>query len=132
MREKDLKRIRELGKTMQIIEEQIAELRSTAERSTTALDGLPRGSSMRSIVEESVVKLLRRVGELQEIELEYLQLKAMLADELFDLDEADACVLSMRYLQCKSYDEIAKELRCSVSNVFRMHRRALRRILTRD
>ena len=132
MREEELDRLKKLRREMPLIEETIKELRAQAERMTTMLDGLPRTNTMVSSLEASVVKLMSRAEELQRKQMEYYALKMVLATELYALEPIEESVMSMRYLQGKGYKEIAKLLGCSVTNVFRLHRLARKKIITSE
>ena len=132
MREEELDRLKKLRREMPLIEETIKELRAQAERMTTMLDGLPRTNTMVSSLEASVVKLMSRAEELQRKQMEYYELKMALATELYALEPIEGRVMSMRYLQGKGYKEIATILRCSVTNVFRLHRLARKKIITSE
>lgn len=134
MQEKELKRLKDLTIEADGLEERILQLYARAQQTTALLDGLPRSSTMRSKIEETIIKL-RSVIEEQERKLTELYiLREQFETELDarDLTRRQKDVLRYRYLKSKSYGWIAKELNQSVSHIFKVHRLALKRFLDRS
>ena len=130
MRKDDLFRLKELTKELAGAEDRIILLRAQAERITAMLDGLPRGSLMRSKIEESVVKLVTAADDLENKRSELLSLQAELITDIAYLPALESTVIRMKYLEGWSFRTIAATFKCSVGHIFKAHRRALKKFLT--
>ena len=122
----------ELQKSTQDAEERIEQLKAQATRTTALLDGLPHGSTMRSKIEESVVKLQSVIVEIEVDCIELVTLHNQFRAELCTLPPKEALILQMRYLDGNNFNRIAKTLRLSTARVFYYHRHGLKIILTND
>ena len=100
--------------------------RARAERITTVLTGMPRGSGSGSPMENAAVELADITTELMG-EVAELRTRRQEAARLLELmtDERLRTVLEERYLCRMSWQRVARDVFCSYDHVFRLHRRAL-------
>lgn len=129
MEQREFNRMKELLKKRRDAVERIEQLKAYATRTTALLDGLPRGSAMRSKVEESIVKLQTVISELENECVELIALQNQFRAELERLEPMKALILQMRYLDGKGFRLIAHTLSLSTPHVFDLHRRGLKIIL---
>ena len=122
----------ELRKSTQNALERIEQMKAQATRTTALLDGLPHGSTMRSKIGESVVKLHTVIAELETDYFELLALLNQFRAELETLPPREALILQMRYIDGDSFRAIAKTLSLSTPRIFDFHRRGLKKILKAD
>lgn len=106
--------------------EAAARMRARAERITTVLTGMPRGSGSGSPMENAAVELadletdlLREADELRRRRAEATRLLLLMQDERL------RTVLDERYLCRMSWQRVARDVFCSYDHVFKLHRRAL-------
>lgn len=106
--------------------EAAARMRARAERITTVLTGMPRGSGSGSPMENAAVELadlesdlLREADELRRRRAEATRLLLLMQDERL------RTVLDERYLCRMSWQRVARDVFCSYDHVFRLHRQAL-------
>ena len=130
MRKEELLRLKELTKELAGADDRIMLLRAQAERITAMLDGLPRGSLMRSKIEESVVKLVSAADDLELKRSELLSLQAELITDIAYLPAFESTVIRMKYIEGWSFRTIAAKFKCSVGYIFQLHRKALKKILS--
>ena len=128
----DLERLKELKKQSSELDERLRRLYEQATRTTALLDGLPRGSSMRSKVENSIVKIQSTIEETRSDIVELVMLEGEFTEAVSELPVMERRVLTMRYVDGRGYRQIANALGRSVDHVFKIHRRALKKILSED
>ena len=128
MTKDQLERLKELNKALKHADDEISRLRSQAERTTAMVDGLPKGSPLSSLVSESAVKLVSMAEELQMMTVERQHLINVLTVESMRLPDSQAAVIRSRYIECRSFAQIAQSLNCGVSNIFKLHRLALKEL----
>ena len=129
MRRVDLERLKELKKQSSELDERLRRLYEQATRTTALLDGLPRGSAMRSKVENSIVKIQSTIEETRADIVEQVMLEGEFTEAVRELAVMERRVLTMRYVDVRGYRQIANELGRSLDYVFKIHRRALKKIL---
>ena len=125
----DLERLKELKKQSSELDERLRRLYEQATRTTALLDGLPRGSAMRSKVENSIVKIQSTIEETRADIVEQVMLEGEFTEAVRELAVMERRVLTMRYVDVRGYRQIANELGRSLDYVFKIHRRALKKIL---
>lgn len=107
--------------------EQLERLRAMATRTTTTLSDMPRPASPDPHKTENIIiKIVKLNAELN-AEIDKLidtkiEIKHTI-DKVQDVDEK--LILEARYLNFKSYDDIASMLDMSLENIFRIHSNAL-------
>lgn len=107
--------------------EQLERLRAMATRTTTTLSDMPRPASPDPHKTENIIiKIVKLNAELN-AEIDKLidtkiEIKHTI-DKVQDVDEK--LILEARYLNFKSYDDIASMLNMSLENIFRIHSNAL-------
>lgn len=127
MKVKDLEEIRCVQKRMPAWDEELARLRSEAERVTQALSGMPRSATRKHTArEDAIVKLLEVLqAKLETVErhrARVLEARAAIVDRL---DDARQCfILDARYLQAKTWGAIATELGYSRKYVWLLYKQA--------
>lgn len=106
--------------------DQIAELRTIAEKVTPVLSDMPKGGNTTSRVEDMAIKIADLEMEIFEDINTLIALKRSLYRAINGLTDREAItILEMRYLNHKTWDEIADCVHTSLRNVHNMHGRAL-------
>ena len=128
MTKDQLERLKELNRLLKDADDQIARLRSQAERTTSMLDGLPKGSPMTSAVSDAAIKLITMADDLNVMKVEQQYLINVLIADALKLPHIQAKLIRLRYVDGRSFKYIAQELDCGVSNVFKLHRIAIKNL----
>jgi len=84
--------------------------------------------------ESPFMKYLIRINEMEEkIEKEVarlVELKEEISLVIANVDNTSyQILLRSRYISCKTWDDIAKNMYCSLDNVYKMHRKALKLVV---
>ena len=125
----DLERLKELKRLSLELDERLRRLYEQATRTTSLLDGLPRGSVMRSKIENSIIKIESTIEETRADIVEQVMLEGEFTEAVMKLPMSERQMLTMRYLDGLGYRQIANTLGRSLDYVFKIHRRALKKIL---
>ena len=128
----DLERLRELKRESATLDEKLQRLYEQATRTTALLDGLPKGSTMRSKIEDSIVKIESAIEETRADIFELVLLEGRFEESVSVLPMMERRVLTMRYLDGDGYQRIANDLGRSIDHIFKLHRRGLKKILSED
>lgn len=132
MKRSDMERLRELKMLSAELDERLRRLYEAATRTTALLDGLPRGSALRSKIEENIVKIETSIEETRADIFELLMLEGEFTAAVTKLPVMERRVLTMRYLEGRSYQGIANDLGRSIDYVFKIHRRSIKKIVAED
>ncbi len=124
--------MKELRRESEQLDERLKRLYAQAARTTTMLDGLPKGSALRSKIEENIVRIQAAIAEEERKLFELLELENRLKEALMPLPSIQRQVLAFRYFDGCSFNAIAHSLRRSVSHIFKLHRIGLKKILSDD
>ena len=107
--------------------EQMATLRSLAQKVTTSLSG-ERVSHTRNVssLEDTILLLVETENEMNQSIDALLSLRIEIGKQISALDDPDCIlVLEKRYLCYQSWEKIAADLACTVRWVHRLHAKAL-------
>lgn len=121
-----LNEIRKMGLEIDALADQIIVLRQEAEGiKAMELSDMPKGGKARDSADiiAEVVDLQQRRFELQLSHIKKRE-KAMCTIAFIDNSEYRT-LLMLRYILCKSWDNIVDEMKCSYATVFRLHGAAL-------
>ncbi len=126
-----LSQLREVKRQQRIIQEEIDELTvkagyGTGRRMARNISGTDRRCRM----EDAVLNKMELLSELEESlakqdELEHAILRAIYTVE----DKVYQSVLLMRYVRCYRWEDIAREMNYSLDNIYKLHGKALQKIL---
>ena len=106
--------------------EQQANLRELASRTGAVISDMPRNPNKgRSRVEEIIVKIMTLE---EEINADIDELVSLKSDGTVD-DPEESLLLTLRYLNYKTWEDIADELNCSVRKVHIVNSRALANVV---
>lgn len=94
-------------------------------RSGLGGDGTPRGSGTSRSVEEKAIRLADKALEWKTAELEAIQLRQEIFDVINTVPDEMGDVLYERYINLKSWSEVAKAVGYSKSRTHTLHRKAL-------
>ncbi len=107
------------------IDEQLMKLHSGTERTTSVLDKTPSGT------EDSIV-LEERLDKITEFERHYSEQLIEAMQEIIELDEwlqqlprRHEDILRLRYIDARSWSEVAKELAYSEAHCYTLHHEAV-------
>jgi len=107
--------------------EQMATLRSLAQKVTTSISG-ERVSQTRNVssLEDTILRLMETENEMNQSIDALLNLRIEIGKQISTLDDPDCIlVLEKRYLCYQSWEKIAADLTCTVRWVHRLHAKAL-------
>ena len=130
----ELDRMRELTLGLNVTEERMARLRSRAERVTALLDGLPHGSLRRSIVEESLTRIMAELDAAAAMISELSGLRMAFEVQLSgaEMSDRERLIMRLRYLDGLSWRRIGALMVVSDGWLFKMHRRAVKKFYASD
>ena len=97
-------------------------------KSTSDIDGLPRGKQLSKVVEDRAVRLADKAAEWKIAELDALHLRQEVFDVVNRIEGVPGEVLFLRYVQLRPWREICSVIPMSWSNVRRHHERGLSEI----
>lgn len=107
------------------------ELEALAKRTTLdiTMERVSGGKLTKSPMEDATVRLIDLCNEIDEIIDEYIDLKIEILESINKVKRpADRLLLEMRYLEGRSWQEIAYYLDYSERTVYKIHTRALKEI----
>lgn len=106
--------------------DQIASLKALSEKATSTFSNMPKGSRNIHSKENIITKILDLELELEQDIIEFLDIKRDIFIRIKAIGNADLeMVLEERYLCLKSWDDIAKVMKCGVDNLYKLHHKAL-------
>ena len=111
--------------------EQQANLRELASRTGAVISGMPGNPNKgRSRVEEIIVKIMTLEEEINADIDELVSLKSDITKAIGTVDDPEeSLLLTLRYLNYKTWEDIADELNCSVRKVHIVYSRALTNVV---
>lgn len=107
--------------------EQIAALNDLATKCTSTLTGMPGNPNhATSAMADTVTKIVDLQAEINRDIDRLVDLKREIVATVTAVENANyQTVLEKRYLCFLSWEQIAMDMRCSVDNVFKLHKKAL-------
>ncbi len=110
--------------------EQLEALNNLATKCSSTLTDMPRASNRNtSKVAEAVVKIADLQDEINRDIDQLVAIKCNIIRIIKNVDNAEyQTLLELRYLCFKSWEQIAVDMRYSIDNVYRKHRKALRAV----
>lgn len=104
--------------------EQIKSLRELAEKTTTALNGMPSGNGNRQ--EDAIVNMVDLQREMCDEVTKLVDIKREAWRAIKEVDNPDyRTVLELRYLSFLRWEEIAVIMGYSMRGIFRIHKEAI-------
>ena len=110
------------------LRETVETLESKATKTTTALNPNKVGNETinTNIQEDTVVKMLDLKNQIAQKENELIKLKETIFNQIYKLDNQDyRILLTHRYINFKTFEEIAVDMNYSYRHITRMHGWAL-------
>ena len=124
-----LSRARSLDSEINLLLEDLAEMRSMAEKTTASLQSVAAGGGNSRRLEDSAMKLIdlqdhinRRIDHLADTKKEIMDVIARLPDARLRM------ILQARYVKNMDWNEVAELCFVTVSNTMRLHRLALQEV----
>lgn len=119
--------VREIRERIVTTEAELANLRGLAGNLVPTLDGLPMARSLDSRVEKLGVKIVDAEAELDRLKAEFDKAAAELFDEIQRRVRSIelVAVLSLRFVSCLSFRQIARRMNYSVRQVFRLNQQGI-------
>lgn len=111
--------------------EQKEELESLAQRTTVDIsrEKVSGGRSTNSPMEDATVKLIDLCNEINDDIDKLVELKKEILETINQVEDFSCqLVLEMRYINNKSWDDVAREMGYDRRTIFRMHGKALKEI----
>ena len=107
---------------MQEVEADLATLRMTADSVKPQIDGLPRSHRIIAQVEELTLKIIQQEERLKMYKAALSVLKVGLLEKIMSLGApaAQQTVIIMRYVECRSYKDIAFHTQFPLRHVYRL------------
>lgn len=97
-----------------------------AVRSPMGGDGMPRGGGINKSVEERAIRLSDKLLKWKEAELDAIRIRQEIFDVIRSIPGEAGEVLYLRYVQLKTWDEIAKSVGYSKRHIGRLHGEGLK------
>lgn len=89
-------------------------------------DGASRGSSVGHPTEEQAIRLAEKKESWRSAALDAIEIRQEVFNLIHDVPGEMGDVLIERYINCKSWTEVAASIPCSRSTAFNLHTQALR------
>lgn len=125
MNKRELSKYYHLSLEIKDLEEQINELMNSLIGSPI-LTGMPHGSGTGNPVEQKATLLLNLKNKLEKRRSEALKKLTQIELYIAEIEESEVrLIFTKRYIQFKRWEDIAKEMCMSISNVFRKHKEQL-------
>ena len=94
-------------------------------RSVSDNDGMPHGSGVSKPTEEKAVKLADKALDYQLAHLEAIRIRQKVFDVINHIPGDQGVILYERYIDLKSWDDIASKVGYSKRHVYNIHKEAL-------
>ncbi len=126
MNKKELSKYYHLSMEINEIESQIKELMKGLVGSP-ALTGMPHGSGVGNPVEQKAMLIINLKNKLEKRRARSLKELTKIELYIANIEKAEVrLIFTKRYIQFKSWDEIAREMCMSESSIFRRHKEQLK------
>ena len=126
MNKKELSKYYHLSMEINELEEQIKELMNGLIGSP-ALTGMPHGSGVGNPVEKKAMLIINLKNKLEKRRARSLKELTKIELYIANIEKAEVrLIFTKRYIQFKSWEEIAREMCMSESSVFRRHKEQLK------
>ena len=126
-----LKQARFLNEHINTKIEQVSSLHDLATKATSTLSDMPGGPTRNTHrMEDIIIKILMLENEIN-VDIDRLvDLKNEILSVINAVDDSDSrLILEKRYMNLESWEDIAAELNTSVPNIYRLHEKALKKII---
>ncbi|MBQ1297939.1 MAG: sigma-70 family RNA polymerase sigma factor [Clostridiales bacterium] len=87
-------------------------------------DGTPHGGSVSNEVETRALRLIDKADKLKRAQLDAMQIRQEIYDTIQKIPGDEGTVLYMRYIALKKFEIIAEEMHFSLSNIYKIHKKA--------
>lgn len=95
-------------------------------RSSSDFDGMPRArSGGRSAVEDKVFRLSEKAAKVKAAEIDALAVRQEIFETIMQVPNDEGTLLHKKYIELKSFEQIAVDMHYSYRHVLRIHKRAL-------
>lgn len=110
--------------------EQVSSLRALATKVTTTFgEERVQSTKKQSPMEDTMVKLMDLENEINEDIDELIKLKAEILETINQVDDpVSQSLLEMRYIEGKTWEEVARGIGFDIRTAFRLHGKALKEI----
>lgn len=102
-----------------------------AVRSTSNLDGMPRGNGIRKPVEDRAIRLADKAAAWKIAELDALEARQEVFNVINEVPDIEGDILYERYINLKHWEEVCVAVHLSWTQTHERHKRALRIIQSR-
>ena len=127
MTKKQLQRYGWLQKNIQRLEEKILELRAAAEKMTMTISDKPRDASPER---DKAANMTVKMMDVEKLLNEQLHQSYILFQEVekvvSKLPEREQYLIRARYIDCRSWEEIAMDMGYAEAQIYRIHLKALK------
>lgn len=119
--------VRELKERIVTAEAELLNLRGLAQNLVPTIDGMPTARSLDSRVERLSVKVVYAERELDRLKSEFDRQAALLFDEIQRRVKTTqaATVVTLRFVTCLSFRQIARRINYSLRQVFRLNQQGV-------
>ena len=133
MTERELNEVRELRSEINDLERKIELMRGALNNIVPPRNGMPQGRGQESRIENMVAQISELETELLELkkrrELAIVKITAGICAA--NLSGKEASVIWRRYVKCMRFRDIGFELKYSDAHVFYLHRRGLKKVVSK-
>jgi len=127
MTKEELREYRWLVKNISNLEDRLLELESVATKVTTTLQqDVVDCSSNQSKMADQVASIIELQDTINEQLTKMYALQNKLQDKICDMPEREKCLLTLKYIEGLTWEEVAVEMGYSWQHIHRLHSIALR------
>lgn len=94
-------------------------------KSPSNTDGMPHGSGISNRTEQSALRLLETAGRYKDAEIEALKKRQQVFNMIWNVPGLKGDILYERYINLKSWDQVADTVHVSLRHATRLHGEAL-------
>ncbi len=126
-----LKQARYLDERINTKLEQVSSLHDLATKATSTLSDMPGGPTRNTHrMEDIIIKILMLENEINSDIDRLVDLKDEILSVINEVDDFESrLILEKRYINLESWEKIADELNTSTPNIYRLHDKALRKVV---
>lgn len=128
----ELTLVRDLKARIVLAEKRLNSFRMVASNLVPIRDDMPKGSSVKSRVEEAALRIIQAESELKCLQEEFVQAKEHLVNRI--LDEIDdptlQTLLLLRFVQLKTWTQVSRQMNFDRRWIYRLYQSFIKKATT--
>lgn len=126
MTKKDLQQYYWIIKNIERLEEKLFELEEKARKTTSVLQLAPGQSNNVDNLGDLVASMVDYQNKINELLAEAMKVAKRIEEAIAQLPERERYLVRARYIDCKSWEQIAVDMNYSWQHIHRIHSKALK------